>query len=401
MIQQVHDMRPSSLRSLSCAYGCAALLLLLSACRTPAAGTSIPRSLGGQPRVGHFVPPFAYEAYVRGELALSRGDANAAIDAFELAAAAPDEDPYVLSRLAWAQSLGGDAKGAKQSLDRAAQLDPCSEAAWTTRAKLAERAKDLARARDAYAEAAHCAPRSATGPLGLARMLNALGERERAQAVLQTFAARVDRPASFEAALELALSRGDGIAVADALEGLSATSAPTVETLSHAIEQALAIDSPWLAARLAQHTRAAISPALAARVCLACGDVSCAQAKLSMATTEALGGPAQAAELLVAAELFERAEVEASVALTSLPSQRLLLTRARARAALGDTEGALSDLAELEPSPAAMALLIDLTKRAGLTGVSAELEAQRSLNETSPLPLSTPSSRGVRREASQ
>jgi len=376
VIQQVQDKGGSSPYARSLSRACAALLLLLCACRAPAAETGIPRTLGGQPRVGQFVPPFAYEAYVRGELALSRGDANAAIRAFELAAAAPDEDAYVLSRLAWAQSLGGDAKGAKQSLERAAQIDPCSEAVWTTRAKLAEREQDLPRARDAYAEAAHCAPRSALGPLGLARMLTALGERERAQTVLQTFAARVDRPASYEAALELALSRGDAIAVAAALDGLSAVSTPALDTLSHAIEQALAMDRPWLAARLAEHTKPAIPPALAARVCLACGDVACAQAKLAMATTEALGGSVQAAELLVAAELHERAEVEASVALTSLPSPRLFLARARARAALGDTEGALADLAEVEPSPATQALLVELTKRAGLTGMADELNAQ-------------------------
>ncbi len=368
------------------AYGLLFAVMLLG-CTTIASDAEIPRTLGGETRLGRFVPPFAYEAYVRGELALARSDTNDAVAQFELATAAPDEDAYLLSRLAWAQALSGDGKASERTLSHAAQVDACSEAVWTTRAKLAERARDLPRAGDAYAEAVHCAPHSALGPIGLARTLVALGERERAQGVLEAFAARVDKPASYEAALALALSREDSVAVGAALEGLLTVGAPRSETLTAAIEQALTLDRPLLAARLIEHAKPAVSPALAARVCLARGDITCAQGKLALTGTEALAGPAQAAELLIAAHLFERAEIEASVALATLPSPRLFLVRARARAALGDTAGALEDLAQLEGGEYAndaRALLVTLMRQVGLTGLAQELEPdvqEAALNE--------------------
>ncbi len=350
-------------------------------CATATTDAEIPRTLGGEMRLGRFVPPFAYEAYVRGELALARGDIEGAVAQFELATAAPDEDAYLLSRLAWAQALSGDSKGAERTLAHAAKVDGCSEPVWTTRARLAERTRDLARARAAFAEATHCAPYSAAGPIGLSRVLVALGERERAQAVLEAFALRVDRPESYEAALALALVREDSIAVGAALEGMLATGAPPATTLHAAIEQALALDRPLLAARLMDHARPAVPPTLAARVCLARGDVACAQGKLAMTATAALGGAAEATELLLAAELFERAEVEASVALVSSPSPRLFLLRARARAALGQTHAALEDLAQVhgsEHATAVRALLVSLTRKAGLSGLAQELAPQAS-----------------------
>jgi len=382
VIQQPHDNEHchtrAGLREKTRCWPLLAGWLVLAGCRATMSDVEIPRTLGGQPRVGRFVPPFAYESYVRGELALMRGDFHGAIDAFELAAAAPDEDAYVLSRLAWAQAMAGDTQGSARSLAQAERVDPCSEPVWMTRAKLSERKRDLPSARDQYARAAACAPHSAQGPLDLSRVLVALGERERAQGVLEAFAARADQPASFEAALELALSRQDALAAGVALDGLFATGVPPTGTLSGAVEQALAMGRPLLASELLAHQKSPISPKLAARVCLALSDPECAQGKLLLARVEELGGPTQAVELLLLAQLYERAEIEASMALLTLPSARLYRARAAARAALGDAEGALADLRVSEQGPETEGVLSDMLGRAKLGGLARALDEKRT-----------------------
>ncbi|MCA9583119.1 MAG: tetratricopeptide repeat protein, partial [Myxococcales bacterium] len=73
---------------------CGCLLASVSGCggaKTP----EVTRTLDGAARRGYFVSPYSYEWYVRGELAMERGDFEGAADAFERALLGPEEDPYV------------------------------------------------------------------------------------------------------------------------------------------------------------------------------------------------------------------------------------------------------------------------------------------------------------------
>ncbi len=360
-------------------------MLALGLCATahacgPRPTQTIPRRLGGETRVGAFVPPFAYEAHVRGELALSAGEPAAAVAAFELATTAPDEDAYLLSRLAWAQFLSGDPAAAERTLEHAARVDPCSEAVWLVRADIAERGSDLEAAQVAYTEAARCAPHSSAGPLGLSRILSRLGEEERAQGVLQVFAERARDEHAASAALSLALSRGDAVAAALALELLLAQGPPRRALLEQAIERALTLGLPWLASRLLDHQVDGIGPGLSVRVHLACGDLERARGVLTLASEDALGGPAQASELAARAGLFERAETYATDALTAAESPRLRLLRAQTRRALGQVQGALDDLAQ-SPAPLARKELVALLHARGLTSLADELSEAETARE--------------------
>ncbi|HEX6245757.1 MAG TPA: hypothetical protein VFZ61_32760, partial [Polyangiales bacterium] len=107
-----------------------------------------------------FVPPFAYEAYVRGELALAAGRPDEAALQLELATAAPEEDAFLLSRLAEALYQSGEKRQAHDTLAQAERVGPCEEAVWLTRGRWAEAEHALADATRHYRMALDCAPDS-------------------------------------------------------------------------------------------------------------------------------------------------------------------------------------------------------------------------------------------------
>ena len=137
------------------------LALVLSACshgEFPSSSTKIVRRLGGVAQTGHFVSPYSYEWFIRGELASARHDWATAVQAYRMALAAPEEDTLVLSRLADALDHLGEPDQAQEVLEHAAQLDISSEAVWLMRGNIAERHGDIDVAIRAYERAEVAAP---------------------------------------------------------------------------------------------------------------------------------------------------------------------------------------------------------------------------------------------------
>lgn len=337
------------------------------------APVQVPRTLGGVTRPGRFVPPFAYEALVRGELMLVRGDIAGAISELELATAAPEEDPYLLSRLAYALALNGDARASDAALAHAERIDACSEAVWLTRGELAERAAKFDDAASHYARAGQCAPESDLSVLGLARVLDRRGDSTRALAVLNQWAGGRSARAR-QAAFELAVASGDESAIVQTLDVLMSDTLARSDQLEHAVNRALSLDRPRLAERLMEHAPGSLDVALRTRVHLACGDQSAARILLSGASAEQLGGPLVAADLFERAGLFERAELEASEVLRHEESGEARIIRARARRALGQTLLALTDLEAAAEVPLARSELKRIARELALDDVASSLD---------------------------
>lgn len=349
--------------SLACA-----LLVASCAART----VIVPRTLGGVPVRAAFVPPTSYEAHVRGELLLAEGRADEAVRAFELATSAPDEDPYLLSRLAFARLAAGDRDGAARTLDAAARLDPCSEPVLLVRGALAEQEGRPADARAAYAYASSCAPRSPDGQIALARLLDATGEQA---AALDVLAEAAERPFGARAALALshALRDAEPAALAHALTSLGTHRVPPATTLEGALSLVLARDLPRLAVRAREQSPAPLSPAVEASLLLANGARDALAALLSRTTADDLGGPVPTAQLALAAGDYERAELEASAALERDDDDELRALRGEALMALGKIEAATADARAIGAPAARRALVAKLLAHQGAPALAKEL----------------------------
>lgn len=325
---------------------------------------------------GAFVPPTSYEAHVRGELLLAEGRAAEAVQAFERATTAPEEDPYLLSRLAHAQLLAGRRDDAQRTLDHAAELDPCSEAVWLTRGFAAERDHRPIDAQAAYERAAHCAPRSPDGLLALARLLQASGAHA---AALDVLADAAERPfgARAEQALARSLSDADAAALAHGLASLSLHRAPHADTLESAIRLALARDLPRLALRAREQHTTRLSPALEAAVLEANGAREQLAALLAQRTVDELGGPEATARFALAAGAYERAELEATTALARGHSDALRVLRGQALLALDQPDAALADARAVRDPARRRSLLLELMAGAGQPALARELAAPR------------------------
>lgn len=351
------------------------LLLGAAACGGGPKPPTIVRTLDGQTRPSPFVPPTAYEAYIRGELALTEGKYDEAMAQLELATTAPDEDAFLLSRLAYAQALAGFEQEASATLAHADRVDPCSEAVWLTRGELHERAGSLREAASAYARAGECAPRSPRGPIAQARVLEQAGERSAAVEVLSTFASRGDLR-SAQAAFELALRAEDTPALAHALETWIAYEAPDEASLERAIRWALEQGEPRLALRLREHHLSPLPPALEAELLLALGDREGLSRLLGRTPASDLGGPERTAELSLAAGDDDRAELEATSALLQGPSDAMYGVRAQARLKLGRYPDALEDLAAIRDANTRRQTVTALLGWSGLPALAEELKAR-------------------------
>jgi tetratricopeptide (TPR) repeat protein len=350
-----------------------ALLVASCAART----VHVPRTLGGVSVRAAFVPPTSYEAHVRGELLLAEGRAAEAVHAFALATSAPDEDPYLLSRLAYAQLLAGDREEAARTLDAAARLDPCSEPVWLTRGALAERERRLADAHVAYARASNCAPRSPEGQLALARLLQANGE---GAAALDVLAEAAERPFGERAALALsrALGEADPAALAHALASLGTHRAPDSTTFDGALSLALSHDLPRLALRARAQQPTRLTPAFEAALLAANGARAELAALLSRTAADDLGGPASTARLALTAGDYERAELESSAALERGDDDELRTLHAEALLALGQVDAALADARAIRAPATRRTLLLKLLAHQGAPALAKELAAALS-----------------------
>jgi len=355
---------------------CALLLCLSAAACGGALPDRIPRTVHGSTLRGAFVPPYAYEAYVRGELLLAEGRPAEAAAQLELASTAPDEDPYLLSRLAYAQLLSGSRAEAERTLAHAGRLDRCSEAVWLVRGALAERAGDLAAARGALEKATRCAPHSARGELALAELLASHGQPA---AALDVLASAAQRPygAPAERALESSLTSADAATFVHALADLGAYRAASSEALEHAIRLSLQRGLPRLALRLREQHAARLPPALEAEVLVANGLLDELAALIAASDAGALGGHERTAEIALQAHAYERAELEATSALSGRTSDAMHALRARAALALGHGRAAFPDVLAIHEATLKRAVLTEALAALGAPALARELSAAK------------------------
>lgn len=363
MIQRLAASRPARFLG--------ALSLLLLGCGTPHSA-SIPRTLAGQPVLGAFVPPSSYEAYVRGELLLAQGKTREAVAQLELATTAPDEDPYLLSRLAHAQLALGDREGAERTLRQAERLDGCSEALWLARGELHATRGEVDAARFAFERATACAPRSAEGELALARLLEQRGEQASALELMLRAAQRKHH-ASAGTRYEQALARAEPAVLAHALTGVGLDRALSSQAIRHGVRFALTRGLPRLALRLREQPAAQLSVREEVEVLRQNRRREELRSLVAIRTAEELGGHEQAAVIALEAGAYERAELEAAVASAQQPSDQVSALRVRALLALGRVKDASAAIAEIGSSGLRVALLAEALSALGAPKLGAEL----------------------------
>jgi hypothetical protein len=327
-------------------------------------------------RSQRFVPPFAYEAYVRGELALAQGRPQEAAQQLELATAAPDEDAYLLSRLAEAQRQSGDPALALRTLEEAERVDACAESLWLTRGGWAEQARDLPAAARAYARAVACAPGSERGVLALARLWSEGGEPARA---LELLAERAGEPslAGAKAALARALGAADSAEVRFALDTWLSLGAPDAATYREIAERALTRGESALALALTELPATPVEALLRARLLAATQERAALRALLAQHHESELGGAERAAELALSARDLERAELYATLSLGGHADDAARLTRAHARSALGQHEAALEDARAVSSPELRRKLAREQLTALGLPALAEELGPRR------------------------
>jgi hypothetical protein len=369
--------RPSS-RARSGAWLCASICLCLGVLGLglPACGGAlpdrIPRTVQGSTLRGSFVPPHAYEAYIRGELLLAEGRPAEAAAQLELASTAPDEDPYLLSRLAYAQLLSGSRGEAERTLAYAGKLDRCSEAVWLMRGVLAEQAGKLDDARSALEKATRCAPHSARGELALAALLREHGQPA---AALDVLASAAQRPygASAERALTGSLATADAASFAHALADLGAYRAASSDTLEHTIRLSLQRGLPRLALRLREQHAARLPPTLEAEVLIANDLLDELATLIASSDAGALGGHERTAEIALLARAYERAELEATSALAKHATDDMHALRARAVLALGRGRAAVPDVLAIRDVALRRVVLAEALTATGAPALATEL----------------------------
>jgi tetratricopeptide (TPR) repeat protein len=330
----------------------------------PRASSAIPRTLRGAPVRGAFVPPSAYEAYVRGELLLAEGRAAEAAAQLELATTAPEEDPYLLSRLAHAQLLAGQRAQAEQTLERAQALDACHEQVWLTRGELAATRGDDDAARAAFAQASACAPGSEEGARALSALRADRGDLAGSLDVL------VDEPGQRQ--LTRSLRDAEPLPFAHAVAGLTQG-----EALEHAIALALQRGMPLLALRLRAQHAAPLPTLLEAQLLQASGMTEELAALLAQHDARELGGAGSTASLALDAGVYERAELESATALREAPSDALHALHARAALGLGDTRAAMVDARAITAPALRLAIVGEALAASGAAALGREVAGLR------------------------
>lgn len=191
------------------------LALVVTACGSTTPAAEVPRRMGGQVRLGAFVSPSQYEAFIRAEVAMARGDLEGAIYQYRVALSGADEDPYVHARLALAFDAAGQAENASDALQRALDVDPESEAAWLARGDIAARHQQTDSAITAYEHAASAPIHSTEARLRTAALLRTTHNEARADAVLEELVheAGDGTLTAARARLMLAIARNDATAM--------------------------------------------------------------------------------------------------------------------------------------------------------------------------------------------
>jgi tetratricopeptide (TPR) repeat protein len=329
-----------------------------------------------------FVPPFAYEAYVRGELALAAQRPDQAVLQFELATAAPDVDAFLLSRLAEALAATGEREAALRALAEAERVDACQEDVWLLRGKWAEAeprvagdAQPLERAEAAYQRALGCAPHSERARVALYRVWKAQGRTAEALKLLTASGAAPHSPSESVLLLH-ALAHDDVASVRFALDSWLGAGGLAASDLESALQYVVARNEPSLALTFKDFALLPLTAAQRARLATQSFDRAQLQALLAEHSEEALGGPSEAARYALVARDYERAELYATLAESRTPSDEVRAIKIEALSALGQHEAALSETRLLGDSALKQRLAREQLGRLGLSALAEELREQ-------------------------
>lgn len=114
--------------------------------------------IGGQVRVRRFASPTAYEAFLRAELALARGDVTTASRQLELAEIADPGDSYLAARRAEVLWLAGEHQQALDIARAATRRFPHDAAPWLALGEILTERGQIAEATAAFTHALAAAP---------------------------------------------------------------------------------------------------------------------------------------------------------------------------------------------------------------------------------------------------
>lgn len=134
----------------------ATTLAALSLCALGCAGHDpgvIRERVGGALRTRAFASPSAYEAYLRAELAISRGDPRGAVGQMELAVTADPSDGFLAARRAEVLLAAGAVPEALRAAEDAVQQHPDAAAAWIALAQVRRTGGDTPGAQEALQRA--------------------------------------------------------------------------------------------------------------------------------------------------------------------------------------------------------------------------------------------------------
>ncbi|MDH5493056.1 MAG: hypothetical protein OEY14_13965 [Myxococcales bacterium] len=348
----------------------------LTAC-APRGLPRITRVLDGERQLGSFVTPEAYEAFVRAELARARHELPLAATLYARARRGSGGDPLVIARLAEVQHARGLEAEADALLAAGLAADPASEALRMAAGRLAEARGELDQAIASFQRAAEAAPRSALGPLALARVLERLGSPGRAEGVLISYLGRIGGR-SVEAArarLALATRRGDlpgTLSAARALLELAPSRAREIRAL--AAERLEGAEPGIAAALLDSLPERDRDEGLRVQALLLAGQRVEADALLAAGPSERLGGWISHAGLLLEAGNAAGALRLLEEASRGAPSRQASMLRARALLRLDRPAEAAESLVRIPQGIDAegRALLRHALEARGLGGLGAE-----------------------------
>lgn len=328
------------------------ITIVLGACQ---AHTSAPltRYVGGEVRSGTYVPPQAYDAYLRAELAFSRGDYSEAAQGFERTLTLGPDDPYVIARMAECMQHLDHGDRARRLVDGALESYPDSEALWLVKARLAENDGQFVEAIDAYARAEEAAPFADEAPIGLARLLRRRGAVSRADVILQRYLERTGAQSAEAARARLlaAIETQDISTATDAAETLLDVAPARAQEVRDLAKKAYAEDAPLLTARLlAKVSRSVPDEVLRVQALIAAKQITQARSVLLTSSPERFGGLVPTARLFLAVDLPRRAMELAEVALSARSSDsEARLIRGLALLRRGQSTGAARDFALVPP----------------------------------------------------
>ena len=115
-----------------CCTGCHPSFRILNP-RRHAASVEIPKV------VDHFGNPWSYEHKIRGDILLARGDVEAAVNEYQMAATGDPGDAWIQIQFADALLQKNDMERAENHITKAIVLDPAIGRAWTTVAEIQNR----------------------------------------------------------------------------------------------------------------------------------------------------------------------------------------------------------------------------------------------------------------------